>query len=343
MKLKPKRIKIFLLALLLADLFFSVVDLAYAQQGNYVNYKGENVPYEQTVQSGIEKYLCAPTMYDNSTVATPQTGVGLMNQSGNNLYLCINRIYRFVIVLGTIAGVMMIVVAGYIYMSSDGNQEAVDKAKSMFVSTITAMVILFSGYLLLKTLNPDLIAFRTIQAPGAPMPSAVTPKVTAPAGASAAFAQTILGMNNKITVNSTRCDCAGNCPSKTLQDLAAGKKAIYDGPGNACNVNSTDVSAKMLTALITAAGAGNSFIIESITSGHHSTSNDPHYQGNAVDVIPQPANATAQAQLVSSLRQSGANKIGLECDNRYISLTGGNDASTECIGKPGYHIHAQWQ
>jgi hypothetical protein len=50
-------------------------------------------------------------------------------------------------------------------MSSDGNQESVDKAKSILVSSITAIVILATGYILLKFLNPDLIKFQPIQPP----------------------------------------------------------------------------------------------------------------------------------------------------------------------------------
>lgn len=120
-------------------------------------------------QSQIEQYLCAPTPTGAgtwfSTVGYGQTAqqVGASNPASGDLYKCINQIYRFSLILASSIGVFYIVMGGYIYMSADGNKESVDKAKSMLTSTITALVILFSGYILLNALNPDLVQFPQIQ------------------------------------------------------------------------------------------------------------------------------------------------------------------------------------
>lgn len=106
------------------------------------------------VQKEIETFLCTPT--DPKT--NPEADKG-------DLYNCINKIYRFALVIISVLGVLIIVAGGWVYMASAGNEEAVAKAKNILETTITAIVIIFSGYILLKFLNPDLIKFQPIQPP----------------------------------------------------------------------------------------------------------------------------------------------------------------------------------
>ncbi len=338
--------KKYLLIFLLANIFLAH-GAAYAQTDTSVyDYKNK-----AGVSKQIQDYLCAPTEAPADKGSTPIIGASTAaskNAASGDLYNCINRLYKFSLILASCLAILFIVIAGYVYMSAEGNQEAVDKAKSILTTSLTALVILFGGYVLLRAINPDLIQFKSIQPPSvslqpAAVPGAVTPGAGAPSTSVSAAAQTIRSMDgSKLTINSTRCDCPNNCPSNTLQALANGQLAQKDGPGSTCNAGTTSVNITMLNALITAANNGNNFIIESLTGGHHSSASDPHTLGNAVDVIPQPANASNQSKLVASLRSSGASKIGLECNGGYTSLTGSNDSSTACIGQKGYHIHAQW-
>lgn len=120
--------------------------------------------YAQTNATGTQKYigvegqikdfLCAPSDAKTNPEATK-----------GDLYNCINKVYRFTLVLASIFAVFMIVIAGYVYMSAEGNEEAVTKAKDILTTSIASLVILFSGYILLKFLNPDLIKFQPIQPP----------------------------------------------------------------------------------------------------------------------------------------------------------------------------------
>jgi hypothetical protein len=178
--MKPKNFKKYLLLLLLTNIFLFYGNLAYA--ANSADYTQNNT---NPVSSQIEQYLCAPTSGGGSYVSTngnyfgttPDTAVAANNTASNDLYLCINRLYKFAIAIGTAAGVLMIVIAGYLYMSSDGNQESVDKAKSILTSTITAMVILFAGYVLLRAINPDLIAFQNVQPPSVKLDTMLPPSL----------------------------------------------------------------------------------------------------------------------------------------------------------------------
>ncbi len=137
-----KKLKIFILGFLLVEMFFTYAP-ARAQTTQYTG-----------VQQQLTDYLCTPS--DASTNPTAAQG---------DLYNCINRLYRFALVVASVFSVFMIVIGGYIYMSAEGNQESVDKAKSILISSVTSIVILAGGYVLLKFLNPDLIKFQPIQPP----------------------------------------------------------------------------------------------------------------------------------------------------------------------------------
>lgn len=137
--------------------YFLFILVAYVFFAQTTVFAADSLPTYRGVSDQIKQYLCAPTDASNDASGT--------NSASSDLYKCINQLYKFAIALGGTIAVFFVVVAGYIYMSADGNQESVDKAKDILVSSITAMVILLGGYLLLKAINPDLIEFKQIQPP----------------------------------------------------------------------------------------------------------------------------------------------------------------------------------
>lgn len=139
-----QKIKKYFFIFLLLEIFFSYAP-AFAQANPTYDYS------KAGVSDQIKKYLCSPD-------AEGASGSGI-------LYQCINQLYKFAIVLASVVGVFFIVIAGYVYMSSDGNTEAVDKAKSILETTIVSLVILLAGFILLKAINPDLIEFKSVQPP----------------------------------------------------------------------------------------------------------------------------------------------------------------------------------
>lgn len=162
--MKTNRFRVYFLILLFVMQFFAYTEI-FAQNTQVYDYtQGGSNP----VSSQIKKYLCAPTerSADKGDVSfmnpIDNTDV-VVNAASNDLYICINQLYKFAIVLASTVAVFFVVIAGYIYMSAEGNQESVDRAKSILVSSITALVILMGGYVLLRTINPDLIKFKQIQ------------------------------------------------------------------------------------------------------------------------------------------------------------------------------------
>lgn len=342
--------KSFLLTFSLIYMFTAWANLAFAQNSGYDYTKAG-------VGEQIKQYLCAPTQQTPTNSASSTASSFNNNAASSDLYNCINRLYKFAIVLASVIGVFFIVISGYLYMSAEGSQEAVDKAKSILVSTITSLVILFGGYVLLKALNPDLVQFRSIQPPSVVVPTTTPPSITpTPAGGGGipsslssdvqTAAKTIqtLASQGKLSVNSTACDCANNCPDNTLKLLANGQQAQKDGP-TTCNTGTTTVNKTMLDAIIATANDGFSFQISSLTGGHHSNANDVHYQGRAVDAVPMPS--SNQQSIIQDFQKNGATTVAIECKLNgtgvYWPVPGSAQANdTRCMGQQGYHIHAQW-
>ncbi len=162
--MRNPKFKLFFYVLIVSQLLLAHINLAYAQTNTPIVYGG--------VEQSIKDYLCAPTDASKSAVTTTYFGTNISNNptlqnnaAGNDLFNCINKLYRFAIAAGSVVSIMFIVIAGYLYMNSAGNQESVDKAKSIFESSIVSMVILFGGYILLRAINPDLLQFQTVTPP----------------------------------------------------------------------------------------------------------------------------------------------------------------------------------
>jgi hypothetical protein len=210
------KLKKLLLIFLLVELTLSY-STAFAQTLSGFDYQ------KAGVSDQIAKYLCAPNtvpeketeIFNNVGQAGKdyQTTAAFNNNNSGVLYQCINQIYKFAIVIAAVVGVFFIVIAGYIYMSSDGDAEAVSKAKSILTSSIASIVILYIGYVLLKALNPDLIEFQSVQPPSVKTSNLVQ-LTEPPSGEPAAGQIPSIGLNTSSIPN--------NAKGSVEQLLAAG-------------------------------------------------------------------------------------------------------------------------
>lgn len=171
-------------------------------------------------------------------------------------------------------------------MSAEGNQESVDKAKSILVSSITSLVILFVGYILLKAINPDLVQFQNIQPPSVVVGGGVETGGTPTAEAKSTAAQILANSGNIILADNHQSGISDNATAlKNVQDTAAGNAASrssYQGaPGGTVALNPN-----MLAALL-AIGKQYKINVSEIAGGSHSADNTGprgHYGGNAFDI-----------------------------------------------------------
>jgi len=101
-------------------------------------------------------------------VATPSGGgnpctIGGILPGDNKLStlpMCINQIYVWSLGLGALLALLMTVLGGYMYMTAAGNAEQTSKGKEYIMGSITGLFLLFTAFLLLRTINPDLTNFN---------------------------------------------------------------------------------------------------------------------------------------------------------------------------------------
>ncbi len=105
-------------------------------------------PGADVAEESIGTFLCVPSKGSSG---------------GKDLYTCINKLYKFTVAFGGIGAVLMLVIAGYMYMS--GSSEQIGKAKSMIGTSIWGLAIFIASYAFLRLINPSLVQFKTIQPP----------------------------------------------------------------------------------------------------------------------------------------------------------------------------------
>lgn len=89
----------------------------------------------------------------NACQANPGTDI-------SSLPRCINQIYVWSLGAGALLALLMVVLGGYYYMTAGGNAESASRGKDMIFSAIVGLVLLFGSYLILRTINPDLVEFK---------------------------------------------------------------------------------------------------------------------------------------------------------------------------------------
>lgn len=97
-------------------------------------------------------------------IVVPQIASANPCQSGPGASLshCITQIYTWSLGGSGILGVLMIVLGGYKVMTAGGNAEQASSGKSYILSAIVGICLLFGAYLILNTINPDLVKFKDI-------------------------------------------------------------------------------------------------------------------------------------------------------------------------------------
>ncbi len=323
------RFKKYLYILLLAELILSYIP---AQV-----FAAEQYDYSKSgVSKQIEAYLCAPSEVDKkSTELKTGTGWRLVedgyqqyaaanNNNSGDLFKCINQLYKFAIILSAVIGVFFIVIAGYIYMSADGNQESVDKAKNILVTTITSMVVLMAGYLLLKAINPDLIQFKSIQPPSVQINTTAWQSYQTPAEPGA--------KENNLTkkcVGDAGVAACTNCQDYNANSLKPANST--EKPG--CN---TFLNANLISKL---QAVQKSYPAFAITEAYPPTVphlDSCHNNGTCADITPASRTADEFEKLCMALYKAG------------VSITNESGFQTQSCGKPqtfktttGQHLHVK--
>ena len=68
--------------------------------------------------------------------------------------------YRYILGIGGILAVIVVIAGGFIYITAGGNTSKFDQAKQYIGGAVVGTILLFGSYLILDTLNPDLVKLR---------------------------------------------------------------------------------------------------------------------------------------------------------------------------------------
>lgn len=72
----------------------------------------------------------------------------------------IAALYKYTVGIGGILATVMVIVGGIIYLTAGGNPSRITQAKEYIGNALIGAVLLFTSYLLLQTLNPDLVKLQ---------------------------------------------------------------------------------------------------------------------------------------------------------------------------------------
>jgi len=100
-----------------------------------------------------------------TTSGTTRLGLpigGVSEIPKGDLAYFVNLVYNFAVAAGTSLAVIMIMFAGYKYITSSGNPEGIAEAKDILFGSITGLVIILLTYVILRTIDPNLLNPPTI-------------------------------------------------------------------------------------------------------------------------------------------------------------------------------------
>lgn len=117
----------------------------------------------------MPKYEIPELQIDLSSIGVTFSDVTCVNSNGG--FVCsiswisdyIAGIYQYALGIGGVLAAVMLMAGGVLWLVSGGDTGRISKAKTLITGSITGLVILFSSYMLLFQINPDLTVFEPIK------------------------------------------------------------------------------------------------------------------------------------------------------------------------------------
>ncbi|SNQ61216.1 pilin [Candidatus Methanoperedens nitratireducens] len=127
---------------------------------------------------------------------------GVNADAGLLTYL--SGLYNFLISVVGILAMAVIIYGGMRYLTSAGNPSSVEEAKDAITSAVTGLILALVSWLILSTINPDILVLKSVGVSGAGTYSYADAKNTCVANAPAQGRRLILAfalMERKFTRN----------------------------------------------------------------------------------------------------------------------------------------------
>ncbi|EKE15634.1 MAG: hypothetical protein ACD_11C00116G0021 [uncultured bacterium] len=274
----------------------------------------------------------------------------------------LSAIYKFGIWTVGIAAMFMIVIGGFMYVSSAGNTSTAGSAKNIITDALIGLVVAMAAYLFLYVINPDLVktSLMTEVSPsveaylyGRGTPSnEETKKIIEQLGVND-LADEILKSGISVSGSGDCKDAGGNAvtPRSNLEELKAGKPMT--ACNSSCKTSGTPCTQKifasgtrtMLKAILESHQEGKKFTITSIAGGQH-TGKSIHYSGLAADIVPASSNLSQWNDYVAGFISKSAFPSQTFCDkNGYVAKKNGvfDCTGTTKNGETANHIHIDFR
>lgn len=120
------------------------------------------IPRESPKYSIPELQVKIPGLDSFSKAGCTQKANGSYNCSIPWIGEYIQAIYNYAFAVAGILAAIMLMAGGLIWLTSGGDSGKVGQAKTIITSSIIGLVILFSSYLILYQINPDLVELKPI-------------------------------------------------------------------------------------------------------------------------------------------------------------------------------------
>jgi len=144
---------------------------------------------------------------------------GLASTDGSNLPAYVTAVYRTAMVVIVLCALFMLSVGGFMYLTSAGNTAAMSTAKGVIFDSIIGLVIALVAWLLLNTINPDLVNVTLnglTAVPGAAVPTEPKPVPTVPPVACPSPAQPVAAC---CPAGNIKCQACTGCVEVTGVDF----------------------------------------------------------------------------------------------------------------------------
>ncbi|PJA88369.1 MAG: hypothetical protein CO139_03580 [Candidatus Moranbacteria bacterium CG_4_9_14_3_um_filter_36_9] len=83
----------------------------------------------------------------------------------SDFYVYISNLYKLGIWAVGISAMLMIVIGGYMYATSAGNNASMEKAKEVITDALIGLILAMTSYVLLYIINPDLVRIQRLKTP----------------------------------------------------------------------------------------------------------------------------------------------------------------------------------
>ncbi len=123
----------------------------------------------QTGEGKVKWAPIAPVLQINIPTLQPFTTAGMtQTDSEGNIYIpfigqYIAGIYKWAVGIAGLVAAVLVIIGGFMYLTSGGNAQRAQQGKERLTQALLGLGLLLGSYLLLYTINPDLVSFKSLK------------------------------------------------------------------------------------------------------------------------------------------------------------------------------------